>query len=251
MNNQNSYVRKSGSADDILNDKGSHVGDMFDRIARRYDFLNHFLSGGIDRRWRKRLIHVLRRNKPEEILDVATGTGDLAIALARDLGCQVTGADISTRMMHYGRKKVEYKKLTDKIRFVEGAAEVLPFGDSSFDAVTVAFGVRNFGNLEKGLSEILRVLKPGGVLAVLEFSLPTGRLFRWIYLIYIRHVLPRIGKLISGDATAYTYLPKSIQSFPRDEEFTKLLQRVGYENTSWAPLTGGVVSLYLGCKRTL
>ncbi|NOY37845.1 MAG: bifunctional demethylmenaquinone methyltransferase/2-methoxy-6-polyprenyl-1,4-benzoquinol methylase UbiE [Chlorobi bacterium] len=234
---------------EILNNKGQHIGHMFDRIARRYDFLNHLLSMGIDRYWRRITIRELSGTSPEHVLDVATGTGDLAIALSRKLGCKVTGVDVSVNMMAYGEKKIARRKLTGKITFVKGVAEALAFDANTFDASTVAFGVRNFGDLEKGLKEILRVLKPGCPLAVLEFSMPRNRLLRGCYTFYLFHILPLAGKIISGDRQAYAYLPASIKTFPKGDDFAHIMQQVGYEDVWFRPLSYGIVTLYLGIKK--
>lgn len=248
MNNLRKTKGSKPAVDTILSDKGNQVGSMFDRIARRYDFLNHFLSLGIDRSWRRKVIHHLRPFSPGHVIDVATGTGDLAIAVHKQLKCIVTGVDVSENMMRIGAQKVKRKKLQERITFTAGKAEDLPFGEASFDAATVAFGVRNFGDLDRGLQEMLRVLKPGGPLVILEFSLPKNTILRKIYEFYLYRLLPLTGKLISGDPAAYNYLPESIKTFPKDDDFLQRMGKAGFEQLSWRPLTGGIVSLYTGQK---
>ena len=240
--------------DDVMPDKGSElskkkqVADMFNRIAFRYDFMNRFLSFGIDVYWRKKAINELRPLKPQQILDVATGTGDLAIATYKLLKPQkITGIDISEGMLALGRKKIEEKKLTDVIELQSGDSETIDFGNDMFDAVTVAFGVRNFEHLEQGLAEILRVLKPGGKLMVLEFSQPKG-FFKKMCDIYMNNITPFFGKLIARDKSAYEYLNKSVQAFPERENFISILQKLGYRKTYFKPLTAGICCIYCGSK---
>ncbi len=233
---------------EILEHKGSHVKNMFDRIAGWYDFLNHFLSLGTDRRWRKKLIRPLQLSQDDHVLDMATGTGDLAITLVKKTGCRVTGMDVSEKMMAVGRKKTERKNLSERIVFVSGAAEEIPFQAGTFDAATVAFGVRNFTSLERGLEEMLRVLKPGGSLAVLEFSKPAKQPLKGMYSFYLFRVLPLAGKIFSGDKYAYSYLPASIKAFPQRESFLDILKRCGYETVYYKTYTGGIVAAYYGKK---
>lgn len=221
---------------------------MFDSISGNYDFLNHFLSLGIDIRWRKKAVKLLADGKPKLILDVATGTGDFAVETLKLNPDQVIGVDISAGMLEVGRKKMKDRGYDHKIDLRLGDSENLPFEENKFDAVIVAFGVRNFENLEKGLAEMLRVLKPGGRMVVLEFSKPRMFPFKQLYNFYFNFILPKIGRLISRDPAAYTYLPESVQAFPDGEEFTKILDRLGFNQTSCKSLTFGVSSLYTGIK---
>ncbi len=232
----------------ILEKKGNHVKSMFDRIASWYDFLNHFLSLGTDRRWRRKLVRHLDLLPEHHVLDMATGTGDLAITLVNKKGCRVTGMDVSERMMKKGEKKIRKRNMQENIRFVRGAAEQIPFDTETFDAVTVAFGVRNFTQLEQGLTEMLRVLKPGGQLAVLEFSKPAWQPMKAIYSFYLFHILPWAGHILSGDRYAYSYLPASIKTFPQREFFLEILRKCGYESVSYFTYTGGIVAVYYGKK---
>ena len=228
--------------------KKDQVAKMFDNISHRYDFLNHFLSLGIDKAWRKKAINLLKPLKPAYILDVATGTGDFAIQALKINPDKVIGIDISTGMLDMGRKKIEEKGLSSKIELITGDSENLPFEENKFDAVTVAFGVRNFENLEKGLSEIFRVMKPGAMLVVLEFSRPRRFPFRQVYNIYFKLILPRIGKAISKDSAAYTYLPESVEAFPDGKDFVGILNTIGFKQTACIPLTFGISSIYTGRK---
>ena len=228
--------------------KKEQVAQMFDSISQRYDFLNHVLSMNIDKGWRKKVVKIAAAEKPTHILDVATGTGDLAIALTRANPEKITGIDISNGMLEVGRKKVANKGLSSTITLQQADSENLPFDDNSFDIVTVAFGVRNFENLEKGLSEIKRVLKPGGKALVLEFSQPTGFPFKQVYKFYFKNILPTIGKAISKDSSAYTYLPESVNVFPHGKEFTEILKSVGFKNSKFRPVTFGVATIYESVK---
>jgi demethylmenaquinone methyltransferase / 2-methoxy-6-polyprenyl-1,4-benzoquinol methylase len=228
--------------------KKQQVARMFNSISGNYDFLNHFLSLGIDIRWRKKAIKLLAESKPRLILDVATGTGDFAIETLRLKPDQVIGVDISEGMLEVGRKKMKDRGFDDKIDLRLGDSENLPFEENKFDAVIVAFGVRNFENLEKGLVEMKRVLKPGGRMVVLEFSKPGSFPFKQIYNFYFSFILPKIGRLISRDSAAYTYLPESVQAFPDGDEFISILNRIGFNKTSCQPLTFGISSLYIGTK---
>lgn len=221
---------------------------MFNNIAHRYDFLNHFLSLGIDFHWRKRLINRITLQKPETILDVATGTGDLAIAAAKLNPNQITGVDIADDMLAIGRKKISEKKLDNLITLVTGDSENLQFADSGFDVTMAAFGVRNFENLEKGLSEMYRVLKKEGKIYILEFSKPTMFPVKQLYFFYFKFILPFLGRLISGDKSAYSYLPASVSEFPDGEKFVQVMQQVGFRETSVQTLTLGIVSIYEGKK---
>lgn len=226
--------------------KKEQVQQMFDNIAHRYDFLNRFLSLGIDKGWRKKAIQMLSEHKPKRILDVATGTADFAIATLKINPDEVIGVDISEGMLDIGRKKLTDKGIT-KIRLENGDSENLQFDNASFDAVIVAFGVRNFENLEKGLAEINRVLRPGGIAMILEFSKPKG-LFGVLFNIYNKTLLPLWGKLFSGDNAAYKYLPESVAAFPEGDEFKEIMKRVKYNNVSDRRLTFGVCSIYTGLK---
>jgi demethylmenaquinone methyltransferase/2-methoxy-6-polyprenyl-1,4-benzoquinol methylase len=229
--------------------KKEQVAGMFDSIAYRYDFLNRFLSAGIDVRWRKQALKQLKEKDPQKILDVATGTADVAILAARMLQPEsIIGIDISEGMLGFGRKKIEKLGLSHLIELVNGDSETINFDDNSFDAVTVAFGVRNFQNLEKGLSEIKRVLKPGGKLVVLEFSKPKAAGMKQVYNIYMKFVAPGFGKLFSKNRNAYKYLDESIKKFPEGKNFTSILDNLGYRNTYCKPQSLGICSIYCGEK---
>ena len=221
--------------------KKEQVAEMFNAISPKYDALNRILSVGIDQIWRRKTVREIRATGATQILDVATGTADLALALADGVpGSNVVGVDISAGMLDVGRQKVRARRKDDRVR--------LDLGDGEFGAVTVAFGVRNFENLEKGLSDMHRVLQPGGTLAVLEFSQPTSWPFRPLYLFYFKNILPRIGRLISKDASAYTYLPDSVQAFPYGEAFAAKLREAGFRSVRIRPLTLGIASLYVATK---
>lgn len=228
--------------------KKEQVADMFDNISGHYDFLNHFLSVGIDRLWRRRTINALRPLKPRRILDVATGTGDLAIAALKLDPEYVIGVDISKNMLGVGREKINRKGAGDRVSLEYGDAEALPFGDGRFDAVMSAFGVRNFGDLEKGLSEMARVLTPGGHAVILEFSTPKFIVFRKLYYFYFLYVLPFVGKIVSRDQRAYTYLPESVQAFPDGDALAAILKNCGFKRVTCSPLTFGISTLYVAEK---
>jgi ubiquinone/menaquinone biosynthesis methyltransferases len=229
--------------------KKAEVEKMFDRIAPRYDLLNRVLSLGIDVQWRKRAISYLKPGKPQEILDVATGTADVAILLAKILKPKkVVGIDIANQMLELGRQKIGARDLGEVITLETGDSERLRFADASFDAVTVAFGVRNFENLEQGLSEICRVLRPGGRAVVLEFSKPHIFPFKQLYNAYFRYVLPLIGRLTSRDMRAYTYLFESVQAFPEGNQFTAILTKTGFKDPLCERLTLGICSVYTATK---
>jgi demethylmenaquinone methyltransferase / 2-methoxy-6-polyprenyl-1,4-benzoquinol methylase len=229
--------------------KKQQISQMFDRIAFRYDFLNRFLSGGIDIYWRRRAIRELMSLRPERILDVATGTADMAIMMTRYLGPgKITGIDISNGMLEIGRQKIAKLKLEDRIELFTGDSEAINYPDNSYDAVTVAFGVRNFENLEKGLQEILRVLRPGGRLIILEFSRPKQAGFRHLYDGYLRLVAPGIGKMISSSREAYQYLNDSVRAFPEGADFIGILNKNGYANTGLRKLSLGICTIYIGEK---
>jgi demethylmenaquinone methyltransferase/2-methoxy-6-polyprenyl-1,4-benzoquinol methylase len=229
-------------------DKKDQVAEMFDNIAPKYDFLNHLLSMGIDITWRKKAIKIIGKKNPKAILDVATGTGDFAIE-AKSLNPErIVGLDISGEMLNVGRVKIEKKGLTSLIEMVQADSEAMPFADNTFDAITVGFGVRNFAHLEVGLGEMLRVLKPGGQVAIIEISQPEKFPIKQVYNIYFKHVLPTVGKLVSKDARAYTYLPESVTHFAQGQEFANILTKVGYKNATATPLTFGTASLYVASK---
>jgi demethylmenaquinone methyltransferase / 2-methoxy-6-polyprenyl-1,4-benzoquinol methylase len=228
--------------------KKDQVAKMFNNISRRYDFLNQLLSLGIDKIWRKKAIGALHVLQPKQILDVATGTGEFALEALKLNPQKITGIDISDGMLEIGRKKILAKNLQSKIELARGDSENIPFGENKFDAVTVAFGVRNFENLKRGLSEILRVLKPGGMIVVLEFSKPSKFPFKQVYNFYFRYILPKIGSIVSNDKAAYTYLPKSVEAFPDGEDFLHILHDVGFKNTQCSSLTFGISSIYIGTK---
>ena len=229
--------------------KKQQVAGMFNDIAFRYDFLNRFLSAGIDVRWRRKAIKQLEKIKPKIILDVATGTADVAIMASGILKAEkITGIDISDGMLEIGRKKIEKLGLANTIELLNGDCETINFNNDSFEAVTVAFGVRNFENLEKGLSEIKRVLKPGGKLVVLEFSKPKSAVVKAMYNLYMKIICPNVGKIFSKNRTAYQYLDESIKKFPEGKNFTAILDNLGYRNTYIKPLSLGICSIYCGEK---
>jgi len=223
---------------------------MFDSIAPTYDFLNHLLSFGIDRRWRKNALKkVLAGNNPVSILDVATGTGDLAIEAAKYNPLKITGLDISERMLKIAAEKIKRKGLSEKIELVKGESEKLPFPDNCFDIVMSAFGVRNFANLESGLSEMVRVTAPGGRVMILEFSKPSKKLFIKLFNFYFFNILPFIGHLFSGHPGAYRYLPESVASFPEKEKFISIMNNSGLKEIVNIAFTEGIVTFYMGIKK--
>lgn len=230
--------------------KKQQVEAMFDGIAPAYDRLNDIMSFGIARGWRRRTVRTVAQAHPHTILDLATGTGDLAIAMARKLpqGVRITGADLSRQMLALAAAKIEAKGLSDTITLIRAEAEELPFADGQFDAVTAAFGVRNFQDLDAGLREMHRVLVRGGRVFVLEFSTPRGKIFGAVYRFYFNKVLPRIGGAISKDLKAYTYLPSSVEEFPAPQKFLGMLAGCGFKDCRARSMTGGVVYLYTGVK---
>jgi demethylmenaquinone methyltransferase / 2-methoxy-6-polyprenyl-1,4-benzoquinol methylase len=229
--------------------KKEQVAAMFNDIAGKYDFLNRFLSAGIDISWRKKALQQLTDIKPKKLLDVATGTADIAIMAQKALKTeQIVGIDISDGMLAIGREKVAKAGLTKHIELFNGDSETINFSDNSFDAVTVSFGVRNFENLLKGLSEIKRVLKPGGKLVVLEFSKPKMPGVKGFYNLYMKVVAPKMGKLFSNNSDAYKYLDESIKKFPEGKNFTSILNQVGFSNTYFKPLSLGICTIYCGTK---
>ena len=230
--------------------KKEQVEEMFDNIAPTYDRLNHIMSLNIDRIWRRRVMRIIRRAKPQRIMDVATGTGDLAIAMARKVNeAHILGVDLSEEMLSEARKKIQKQGLEKRISLEKGDAESLTMVVSeSVDAATVAFGVRNFENIERGLSEIYRTLRPGGKLVVLEFSMPKNRLVRWVYRQYAHRLLPRIGGMISKDKQAYTYLPDSVEEFPAPERFAEILKGVGFKSVKLSSQSFGIAYIYDATK---
>ncbi|WP_163380750.1 bifunctional demethylmenaquinone methyltransferase/2-methoxy-6-polyprenyl-1,4-benzoquinol methylase UbiE [Cyclobacterium sp. SYSU L10401] len=228
--------------------KKQQVASMFDNISKKYDLLNHLLSLGIDIIWRKKAIRMLKKDQPALILDIATGTGDFAIEALALKPEKVIGVDISEGMLHEGRKKMKQKKLDHLIELQLGDSEKLLFEENKFDAVIVSFGVRNFENLEKGLKDMHRVLKPGGKTVILEFSKPKKFPMKQAYSFYFRYILPQIGKLISKDQSAYTYLPESVKAFPDGRDFLDILEKVGFKQTQCKTLTFGISSIYTGIK---
>lgn len=228
--------------------KKEQVATMFNNISKKYDFLNHLLSFGIDIYWRKRAIKKLKKDQPKLILDIATGTGDFAIEAMALNPDKIIGVDISEGMLEVGREKMKKKGLSDKIEMILGDSEGLPFEENKFDAVIVSFGVRNFENLPKGLSDMQRVLKKGGKAVIVEFSKPKHFPFKQLYNFYFKYILPLIGKMVSKDDSAYTYLPESVQQFPDGQDFLKILQDCGFKNTVCHPLTFGISSIYIGEK---
>jgi demethylmenaquinone methyltransferase/2-methoxy-6-polyprenyl-1,4-benzoquinol methylase len=224
------------------------VEEMFDTISTNYDGLNRVISFGIDVKWRKKVVKIVERSNPDKVLDIATGTGDLAINLAKTGASKIVGLDLSEGMLAVGRKKIADQKLSEKIGMVQGDSENLPFEDNSFDAITVAFGVRNFENLKKGLEEILRVLKPGGVFVILETSVPTKFPFKQGYNFYTKNLLPLIGKLFSKDRDAYSYLSESAAAFPYGEKLNNILRKIGFKEVENKPQTLGVATIYVASK---
>ncbi len=228
--------------------KKEQIATMFDRIAPKYDFLNHTLSFGIDKLWRRRAIKLISDCAPETILDVATGTGDFAIAALKSGAKKITGIDISKEMVAIGKEKISKMGLADKITLTTGDSEAIQFPDETFDVATVAFGVRNFENLGRGLDELFRVLKRGGTLCVLEFSNPRNPIIRFGYRFYSKNLMPWFGKLVSGDASAYTYLPESVAEFPDGEKFITFMKNSGYVQLREYRLTFGIATIYIGKK---
>jgi len=233
---------------DSVKGKKEQVTTMFDAISGEYDGLNRVISFGIDVKWRKKVVRILKQRSPDKILDIATGTGDLAINLVETGASKIVGLDISQGMLEVGKKKVIQKDLSEKVEMIVGDSENLQFEDNSFDAVTVAFGVRNFENLEKGLSEIHRVLKPKGTLVILETSVPTKTPFKQGYTFYSKYVLPAIGKLFSKDRSAYRYLSESASVFPHGADFNNILGKIGFIGMENKPQTFGVASIYVATK---
>lgn len=228
--------------------KKEQVAAMFDNIAGKYDFLNHFFSVGIDKKWRKKAIKELALDAPKSILDVATGTGDFAFEAMRLNPTELVGIDISDGMLNVGREKIKKRNLTEKMEFINADSEDLPFDDNHFDAVTVSFGVRNFQNLLKGLKEINRVLKPDGKAVILEFSKPRRFPLKQAYFLYFKFIMPVVGKLVSKDKSAYAYLPQSVMAFPEGKDFETIMAKAGFKTVKTQPVTGGIASIYTGRK---
>ena len=229
--------------------KKEQVAEMFDNIAPKYDFLNHFLSMNIDKIWRRKSIRLLKSEKPQLILDVATGTGDFAFEIYKRLKPKkIIGIDISEGMLKVGEEKIQKKDLAEFIKFQKGDSENLQFDDNYFDAVTVAFGVRNFENLQKGLTDIFRVLKPSGKLIILEFSQPDKFPIKQFYGLYSKYILPFFGKLFSKDKSAYIYLPESVNAFPYGEKFIQFLKNTGFKSAKYKKLSFGISSVYFAEK---
>jgi demethylmenaquinone methyltransferase / 2-methoxy-6-polyprenyl-1,4-benzoquinol methylase len=228
--------------------KKSQVARMFNSISRRYDLLNHLLSAGVDIYWRKKAIGILHPLKPRLILDVATGTGDFAVEAMSLKPDKIVGVDISEGMLEIGRAKIKDKGLDDRISLLQGDSENLPFPENMFDAVIVAFGVRNFENLPKGLADMCRVLKPGAKAVILEFSKPDGLLFGKFFTLYFKYIVPVVGRWISRDRSAYDYLPESVDAFPRGQTFLDIMSGAGFKQTTCRRLTFGICSIYTGTK---
>jgi demethylmenaquinone methyltransferase/2-methoxy-6-polyprenyl-1,4-benzoquinol methylase len=228
--------------------KKEEVAQMFDNISAKYDFLNHFLSLGIDKIWRKKAVNMLREINPTKILDIATGTGDFAIQSLTLHPEEVIGVDISEGMLEKGREKMVKRKIDHIISMRSGDSEDLPFDDNYFDALTVGFGVRNFQNLEIGLAEMLRVVRPGGKLIILEFSKPKRFPVKQYYAFHSKYIIPFFGKTISKDASAYTYLPESVAAFPEGKDFEDILVKLGYKNVGAKLVAGGIATIYFGTK---
>lgn len=228
--------------------KKEEVAEMFNNISKRYDFLNHFLSMGIDKIWRKKAVKQLKALNPERILDIATGTGDFAVALLKLDPKEIIGVDISSGMLEVGNEKMKNRGYSDKISLILGDSENLQFEDAYFDGVTVAFGVRNFENLEKGLGEMLRVIKPGGRAVILEFSKPKKFPIKQLFGFYSKRLIPFIGKTVSKDRRAYEYLPESVEAFPEGKAFMDIMESVGYKKVYGIPVSGGIATIYIGNK---
>ena len=228
--------------------KKEQVTKMFDTISGEYDGLNRVITFGTDEKWRKKVVQIVSDTNPVIVLDVATGTGDLAIHLAKSKAQKIIGYDLSQGMLDIGQQKIDKLALTNRIDMVLGDSENMPFEDNFFDAVTVAFGVRNFENLHQGLSEILRVLKPGGTFVVLETSVPSNKLYRFGYNLHTKYMLPLIGRIFSKDKSAYRYLSNSAAAFPYGEAFNNILQKIGFIDIKNHPQTFGVASIYVAKK---
>lgn len=230
------------------NSKKEEVAQMFNNISKRYDFLNHFLSMGIDKLWRKKAVKQLADIHPERILDIATGTGDFAIALLKLKPKEIVGVDISQGMLDVGIAKMKSKGVDHVIKMRLGDSENLPFEDNYFDGLTVGFGVRNYENLNKGLSDMLRVIRPGGKAVILEFSKPKKFPIKQTFGFYSKTLIPFFGGLISKDKRAYSYLPESVEAFPEGQDFLNIMEETGYKNVKGIPVSGGIATIYIGEK---
>lgn len=230
------------------NSKKEEVAEMFNNISPKYDFLNHLLSMGIDHLWRRKAIKMLKSQAPKKMIDLATGTGDFALAALKLNPEKIVGVDISEGMLEEGRKKIKKKGKENVISMVLGDSESLPFDDNEFDALTVGFGVRNYENLEKGLSDMLRVIKPGGTAIILEFSKPKKFPVKQFFVFYSKYIIPTIGKLVSKDDAAYEYLPESVAAFPEGKDFLDILEKVGYKNPTATSVSGGIATIYKAVK---
>ena len=229
--------------------KKDQVAQMFDAISGNYDGLNRVISFGIDVKWRKKVLQLVAAKNPRTILDIATGTGDLAILMTQTAAEKIIGLDISAGMLDVGRKKIEEKNLSSRIEMILGDSENIPYDDNTFDAITVAFGVRNFENLDKGLAEILRVLKPNGIFVILETSNPVKAPYKQGYVFYTKYILPLIGKLFSKDNDAYGYLSESASVFPFGEALNNILRKIGFIDVTALPQTFGVATIYSASKK--
>lgn len=229
-------------------DKKKQVEQMFDNISSGYDNLNRVISFGTDLSWRKKVIQIVKDSQPDSILDIATGTGDLILALADSKASKLVGLDLSSGMLAIGKEKIKKRELSERIEMVQGDSENLPYPDNSFDAITVAFGVRNFAHLDKGLSEILRVLSPKGKFVILETSVPTNFPFKQGYNLYTKHMMPAIGKLFSKDKDAYQYLSESANKFPYGKKLSNILEKNGFKEVEFMPQTFGIATIYTATK---
>jgi len=238
---QNSPAQYTGSK------KKRYVRSMFDSIAHRYDFLNHLLSGGIDWYWRKRTVDILQPQSYEKVLDVATGTGDLAYAIKSNAESEVYGLDFALNMLHLNKEKASDKGV-ESFSLICGDAEDLPVPSESFDIITIAYGIRNMGSMERTLEELHRVLKPNGRIGILEFSQPESKFFKRMYYFYFRNIMPAIGYLFSGNKDAYNYLQESVSKFPSRADFSRALETIGFESVHNYTMTMGICTLYIGFK---
>jgi demethylmenaquinone methyltransferase/2-methoxy-6-polyprenyl-1,4-benzoquinol methylase len=245
MSEEKKVVKPYGNND---RSKKEEVAEMFNNISGKYDFLNHFLSLGIDKIWRKKAVELLKEIKPNRILDLATGTGDFAIESLRLKPQEIVGMDISEGMLEVGRQKMKKRGFDNIISMRLGDSEALPFDDNYFDALTVGFGVRNYENLDKGLSEMLRVVRPGGKLVILEFSKPKRFPVKQYYAFHSKYIIPFFGKRISKDEKAYAYLPESVAAFPEGKDFENILNRLGYKEVKAKLVAGGIATIYSGLK---
>lgn len=242
-------VKKITPYKDSTENKKRQVEQMFDNISENYDGLNRVISFGIDVKWREKVVNFLKSKNPKSVLDIATGTGDLAINIALHTHAEkVVGLDISEGMLEVGREKIAERRLQEKVEMIKADSEAIPFEENTFDAVTVAFGVRNFENLEKGLFEIFRILKPGGSFVILETSVPTKAPFKQGYRFYTKQILPLIGKIFSKDKNAYAYLSESAAAFPHGPAFNNILSKIGFINVENKPQTFGVATIYTASK---